>query len=138
MSRAAECKARPLGASRSPKAHASKRPVFPRRPAGETVDHGRQHAHRVSAGPVHADLARDRAAKNIAAADHQREFATQFLDFLDFLGECLDRIAVDTEIVDSGENLAGDFENNPFILRRTVIHGGFKARAYCFTAASPK
>ena len=75
----------------------------------QTVDHGRQHAHGIGAGAVHADLARYRAAKNIAAADHQREFAAEILDLFDFLGKCLDGIAVDAEIAGAGKHLAGHF-----------------------------
>ena len=32
----------------------------------------------------------------------------------------------------SGENFAGDFENDPFIFRRAVVHEGFTAHAYSF------
>ena len=71
----------------------------------QTVDHRGEHAHGIRAGAVHADLARHRAAKNIAAADDQREFAAEFFDFFDFLGKGLNGLAVDAEITAGRQTL---------------------------------
>ena len=64
----------------------------------QTIDDRGEHTHGIGAGAVHADLARHRAAKNIAAADDQRELAAEFFDFFDFLGKGFDGLAVDAEI----------------------------------------
>ena len=43
-------------------------------------------------------------------------------DFFDLLSERPDRVAIDAKILRPGENFAGNFENDAFVLRRAVIH----------------
>ena len=63
----------------------------------QRVDDGRQHAHVVGGGAVHALGARRQSAKQVAAADDDRRLHAELLDFADVDGDAAGDCRVDSE-----------------------------------------
>ena len=56
-----------------------------------------------------------RAAKNISAADDERHFDAQIVDFFYFAGDVLDCFGVNAEILRAGKRFAGKFQHDSLV-----------------------
>ena len=85
---------------------------------GQRVDHRAEHAHVVGGDAVHASLRKQRAADDVAAADHESDRRPGLDDGDDFVGDPADGVEVVAESLVSGEGFAGELEQDARILQR--------------------
>ena len=81
----------------------------------ERVHHGGQHAHVVGGGAVHADRAAGDAAEDVAAADHDGDFAAELRHLLHLAHHADDRRAIDAERVVTHQGFTGKLEQDALV-----------------------
>ena len=78
----------------------------------QRVDHSSQHAHVVGGDAVHFTRLLGHAAKEISAADHNRDVDTEGVNVRQFGGNFMNAEGVDAEALVRGQGLAGELEQN--------------------------
>jgi hypothetical protein len=94
--------------------------AFQRRLHGQGVHHGRQHAHIVGGGALHALGGGGQTAEDVSAANHQAQLITGLDRFADFAGDAVCSCHVDAVGLIAHQGFTGNLQKNPFIgaLRR--------------------
>ena len=82
---------------------------------GQCIHHGGKHAHVVGGGTVHALRARRDATEDIAAANHDCQFHTQFRHLGHIGHHALDRGAVDAVGIIAHQGFAGQLEEDALV-----------------------
>src|SRR5262249_20111535 len=73
---------------------------------GERVDHGAEHAHVVGGDAIEAGFGEERAADDVAAADHESDTCAGLRNGNDFIGEAADDVEVVAEAFVAGEGFS--------------------------------
>src|SRR5690606_8234539 len=79
------------------------------------VDHGGEHSHVIRRDAIKTLLRGDRAADDVATADHQAQRDTRGVNRLDLVSERLDDLVVEASALRPGECLAGELEQCPAV-----------------------
>ena len=92
---------------------------------GQRVHQGGQHAHVIGGDPVDAVRRQPPATKDIAAADHDREFDPAPAQIGDLGGQPAYHAGVDAIGLFAHEGLAAEFQQDPFVFDRAgrLTHG---------------
>ena len=80
----------------------------------EGVDDGREHAHVVGGGAVHALGAGRQPAEQVAAADHDRGLDAELLDFADVLGDLGGDGGIDPELLLAHQGFTGELTGRAY------------------------
>ena len=95
----------------------------------QAVDDGREHAHVVGGGAVHALRAGRQAAEQVAAADDDGGLDAEGLDLGDVLGDLRRHGGVDAELLLAHEGFTGELQQDPAVTRwhiRSIIFGNLE------------
>ena len=65
----------------------------------ERVHDGGEHAHVIGRDPIHAGAREPRAAEDVAAADHDRDFDTELAHIAHFARDALEHLGIDAVIL---------------------------------------
>ena len=79
----------------------------------ERVDDGGEHAHVIAGDAIHAGLGQARAAKDVAAADHDAELDAEPDDLGDLGGDAADDGGVDAVVLAAEQRFAAELQENP-------------------------
>ena len=88
----------------------------------QRVDDRGQHAHLVGRHAVHARLGQTRAAKDVAAADHEPDLDAPGGDFGDLVRNSTDDGRIDAVLLAAQQRFATEFQQNPPICWRLLRH----------------
>ncbi len=96
---------------------------------GQCIHDGRQHAHVVGLGSIHALCTDRHAAKEIAAAHHQRELHAGRHDIANFTNDTCQHLAIDAEGFFAHQRLTTQLEQyasvgGEFVLLRRLARQG--------------
>ena len=106
------------------------------------VDHGGEHAHVIAGDTIDSLCGAADAAKDVAAADHDRDLHAHLLHDDDFVGDARERFGIDAVFALAHERFAGKFEKDATVTRihetglyqNSMRHG---ARGSCLIAHAP-
>src|SRR5262249_41955560 len=84
---------------------------------GQRVHDGRQHAHVVGGGALHAARARGDPTEDVAAADDDRDLHAEFCDLADLRGDPLEHEWIDPVALASGERLPRKLQDDAAVGR---------------------
>ncbi len=101
----------------------------------QRVHDGREHAHLVRGHAVHAGARQTRAAKDVAAADHDRDLHAERLDFGDLERHALEHRGIDPVRGLPQQRLAGQLHEDPAATGLRFLHGAVPLRAVRATGA---
>src|SRR5690606_35834971 len=79
---------------------------------GERIDHGCEHSHLVSGDSIDAGRRQPHAAKDIAAADYDRDLDTGITQVADFVAYAVDHRGIDPVVVVAHERFAAEFDQD--------------------------
>ena len=82
----------------------------------ERVHDGREHAHGVALGAVHAAGGHLDAAEDVAAADDDGDLDARVVDRADLVGQAGRNGGIDAELLAAHEGLAGKLEEHALVL----------------------
>jgi len=99
----------------------------------QRVDHRRQHSHVVAGRSIDLKTLLTAAAKNIATADHDRNFDAQFVNLLEFLRNRLHGLAVNPEALRPLHRFARQFQDDALVFwpisLRSALQRGLACRS---------
>jgi hypothetical protein len=90
--------------------------------APRRVDDRREHAHVIRRDAIHAGLGEARAAKDVAAADHEPDLDAHRGDLGDLGGDALDDRRVDAILLAAEQRLAAQLQQYSSVGRRPFRH----------------